>query len=135
MLDVILLGKIHQTAMANDIEIGAARLKSRILGGIQQFEVTDELALAQLLDLAGSGKAVKHHLPQVDQRVVAVPRRVGRGVASWRQPFATDARRDVNLWQEATPGNVDLLPRLAKGMPARLHFGVPQHRDLRRLRQ
>ena len=64
MLQVVFFSQADLLPEAQDVQVSTARFQRRILRGIEQFEVANELGPPETLDLLVGCQPVKKHLPQ-----------------------------------------------------------------------
>ena len=132
VLHVVVLGELHQLAVAQHVVPGARDLERGLLARIDELEIARQLLVAEAADLALRGQAVPQQLRRAHRGAV-IGEAVGRRHA--RIDLVVDvaeARLQIDARQEGAACRVDRVRRGAEGVEARRHVGIGEQRLLRR---
>jgi len=131
VLDIVVLGELHQLSKAQHVVVGARRLQCDLLGGLDELEVARLLQVIEPADLTSRDQAIPQQLRDAHAGSAPVQALVGRTAAVVGVARVAGVCQHIHPRVVSTARDVDLIVCCTKGIEAGRYFGVGLDRFLR----
>ncbi len=123
----VFLGQFHQLGVAQHIQMCARALVRRLLGNVQQGEISRAKFTVALACLVHIGKAIEQVVG--DRRAAAIAGKAERHTAGPPVLLKTHGPEKIDRWEKLGNRLVAPIPAELHVVPARLDLGVVQDRS------